>query len=246
MKADHRAAQTSLSNRSGPFMAAIFDMDGLLLDSERAIMDAWQQAAQEHGASLSSDSYLPLKGRRAADVRGLMRGMLPPGFAFDAARARVQELIALRRRKEGFVVKPGARALLTQLQAAEVPCAVASSTRREEVERRLSLAGLAVQFQALVGGDEVEHGKPAPDIFLLAAARLGRAPRQCLVFEDIEHGARAAIAAGMQVVIVPDLKQPSAEARAFSLAVLGSLEEVALVLDARAKQSFVFERTAGP
>lgn len=189
-------------------------------------MEAWQQAALEHGAELSREGYLQLIGRRADDVRGGMQRLLPPGFAFDAARARAQALIAERRAREGFVVKPGARALLVQLQASGVPCAVASSTRREEVERRLSLSDPSSQFQALVGGDEVEHGKPAPDIFLLAATCLAIPPQQCLVFEDIEYGARGAIAAGMHVVIVPDLKQPSVEAQASSLAVLASLEEV--------------------
>jgi len=217
----HRDAKTL----PGPFLAAIFDMDGLLLDSERAIMESWQQAAREHGAELSRDTYLQLIGRRAADVRGLFQMLLPAGFAFDAARARVQVLVAERRAREGFVVKPGVCALLALLTAAGVPCAVASSTRREEVERRLALTGLAQTFRAFVGGDEVEHGKPAPDIFLLAAERLGAEPADCLVFEDVEHGARGALAAGMQVVIVPDLKPPSAEAQAFSLAVLSSLEQ---------------------
>lgn len=120
---------------------------------------------------------------------------------------------------------PGVQAMLGRCRTARLPCAVASSTKREQLEDRLHRAGLHGYFAGFAGGDEVDHGKPAPDIFLLAAQRLGVEARRCLVFEDSEHGARGAIAAGMGVVIVPDLTVPSAEARAFSTAVLTSLEE---------------------
>ena len=219
-------ATVATPGSGGRFTAAIFDMDGLLLDSERVILEAWQQTAREFGAELKREGYLELIGRRGADVRALLVSLLPDGFPLETARPRVQEIVAERRAREGFVVKPGVRALLARLAESGVACAVASSTRREEVERRLTLTELHAHFSVLVGGDEVEHGKPAPDIFLLAAARLAIPPAQCIVFEDIEHGARAAVTAGMQVVIVPDLKPPSAEAQAFSLAVLPSLELV--------------------
>jgi len=208
------------------FTAAIFDMDGLLLDTERVILEAWQAVARELGTELARETYVQLIGRRAADVRGLFRSLLPEDFPFDEARGRVQRLVAERRAREGFRVKPGVQSLLNRLEQHHVPCAVASSTRLEEVERRLQAVQLRSHFQAVVGGDEVANGKPAPDIFLLAASRLGVPAAACVVFEDVEHGARAAVAAGMQVVIVPDLKPPSAEAQAFSLAVLSSLEDV--------------------
>jgi HAD superfamily hydrolase (TIGR01509 family) len=214
------------------FEAAIFDMDGLLLDSERAILESWQQAAREHGAELKRETYLQLLGRRGADVRSLFRSLLPVDFPFDTARARAQAIVAERRTREGFVVKPGARQLLARLSSGKIPCAVASSTRIEEVERRLTLAELRPYFAAVAGGDEVEHGKPAPDIFLLAAQRLDVDPARCLVFEDIEHGARAAVAAGMQVVIVPDLSPASTDAQRMSLAVLASLEHTTGVYEA--------------
>jgi HAD superfamily hydrolase (TIGR01509 family) len=208
----------------GPFAAAIFDMDGLLLDSERVILDAWQEVARAYGTELKRETYLQLIGRRGADVRALFLSLLPEGFPFDEARVRVQEIVTIRRAREGFSVKPGVRTLLARLAATNIPCAVASSTRLEEVERRLGSVALRAHFATVVGGDEVEHGKPAPDIFLLAAMRLAVPPAECIVFEDVEHGGRAAIAAGMQVVIVPDLQPPSVEAQRFSLAVLPTLE----------------------
>jgi len=208
------------------FTAAIFDMDGLLLDSERAIMESWQQAAREFGAELKTEHYLQLIGRRGADVRTLFRSILPEGFPFDEARARARVLSTERRAREGFLVKPGVQQLLARLAQHAVPAAVASSTHRDEVERRLSMTQLHSQFAAITGGDEVQHGKPAPDIFLLAAERLGVEPQQCVVFEDVEHGAHGALAAGMQVVIVPDLKQPSPDIQIRCLAVLPTLEHV--------------------
>jgi HAD superfamily hydrolase (TIGR01509 family) len=206
-------------------------MDGLLLDSERPILEAWQTATDELGVTFDSAAFVRAIGQRVADSRAQFRASLGADFPLELVRARVQALLAERRAREGFSVKPGARELLLRLAALGVPCAVASSTRREEVELRLESTALASLFGALVGGDEVVHGKPAPDTFLLAAERLRVAPAECLVFEDAEQGARAAASAGMQVVIVPDLKQPSDEARRFSLAVLDSLVRVDGELD---------------
>ena len=208
----------------GRFAAAIFDMDGLLLDSERPILDAWLQASAELGYALSPEPLVHALGRRAEDARGLFRAAFPDDFPFDRARARVQALLTQRREQGPFSLKAGVSKLLARLVSLNVPCAVASSTRRAEVERRLAHAGLSAYFRALVGGDEVEHGKPAPDTFLLAARRLEVEPARCVVFEDMEHGARGAIAAGMQAVIVPDLKQPGDAVRALCLSVLPSLE----------------------
>src|SRR4029453_166271 len=116
-------------------------------------------------------------------------------------------------------------ALLQALRNRAVTCVVASSTHHDEVRSRLAQAGLAGYFSAVSGGDEVERGKPHPDLFLLAAQRAGHDPSLCLVFEDSEHGARGAIAAGMWVVIVPDLKTPSDDAAAACVAVLASLHD---------------------
>ena len=207
-----------------PFRAAVFDMDGLLIDSERPILEAWLQAAREFGAALSEADYLQVVGCGEADTRARLQHCLGAACSYDAARARVGTLLAPRQ-AQGFAVKAGVVALLERLRERAVPCVVASSTERAEVQRRLQLAGLAGFFASLSGGDEVTRGKPHPDLFLLAAQRAQRSPRDCLAFEDSEHGARAALAAGMAVVIVPDLKSPSAEACATSLAVLASLHD---------------------
>jgi len=214
-----------------PFRAAIFDMDGLLLDSERPVRAAWQAATREFGVSLDDARYLELIGRNERDSRALLEQWLAPACSYDAARARAGALLDEALGVAGYAVKAGVLELLQALRARGVPCAVASSTHREEVELRLAQAGLAPYFDGFNGGDEVVRGKPEPDLFLLAAERLGEPPARCLVFEDSEHGARGAIAAGMSVVIVPDLKTPADVACEAILAVLGSLHDARLHLD---------------
>jgi HAD superfamily hydrolase (TIGR01509 family) len=207
------------------FRAAIFDMDGLLLDSERPLLDAWVEAGRELGHAFEPTLLSRVLGRPGAEGVALFRAALGPEYPYDAVKTRARELMAAVHAR-GFEVKPGARELLARLEQAKVPCAVASSTRRAQLEERLQRAGLHRFFAAFAGGDEVAHGKPAPDIFLLAAQRLQVEAAQCVVFEDSEHGARSAVAAAMQVVIVPDLAQPSAEARASCFALLASLADV--------------------
>lgn len=207
------------------FRAAVFDMDGLLLDSERPIRDAWLAATRERGVALDERTYLQVVGRNEADSRALLQALLGADVPYDSVRQRAAALIADALGEAGYAVKAGVLALLQALRERGVPCVVASSTHRAEVEQRLTQAGLAHFFDGFSGGDEVQRGKPHPDLFLLAAQRAGQQPAHCLVFEDSEHGARGALAAGMSVVIVPDLKTPGADACAASLAVLGSLEE---------------------
>jgi HAD superfamily hydrolase (TIGR01509 family) len=207
------------------FRAAVFDMDGLLLDSERPVRDAWLRATREFGAPIAEPDYLQLVGRNEADSRRWLEAHLGAVCSYDAARARAAALLEDALGITGYAVKAGVRDVLTALRERAVPCVVASSTHRAEVELRLRQAGLAPFFAGFNGGDEVVHGKPHPDLFLLAAQRLGHAPADCLVFEDSEPGARAAIAAGMSLVIVPDLRRPADDACAASVAVLASLHD---------------------
>ena len=190
---------------SAAFAAAIFDMDGLLLDSERVIMEAWLTAARAEGLPLSREDFLTVIGAGYAESRRRLVELLGSVEAFQAIgeRARVQLTS-----DPGIVfpLKPGALQIVALLKARQIPCAVASSTRISEVRSRLEKVGLLPYFQALAGGDEVADSKPDPAVYLLAAARLRVAPQKCLAFEDTDHGARAAHAAGMRVVLIPDLR----------------------------------------
>ncbi|QFY42706.1 HAD family phosphatase [Candidatus Methylospira mobilis] len=206
--------------------AAVFDMDGLLLDSERPIRDIWRLVASEFGLVLSDEIYLQWVGRRYADVAEQYGGIFGERRLFDEACGLVRTRVSDFYEAEGFAVKTGAVELLSLLNERGIPCCVASSTRHAEVRHRLERAGLRAYFDAIAGGDEASNGKPHPDLFLLAAERLGVNPRHCLVFEDSEHGAQGALAAGMSAVIVPDLKTPAPDTAALCLAVLESLAHV--------------------
>ena len=209
-----------------PFAAAVFDMDGLLLDSERPIRDAWLSAAAELGAPLTQADYLGVVGRNERESDALLLDVFGGDAALlGATRRRADALIAERFGAAPFDVKPGALRLLRALRVAAIPCAVASSTAHREVERRLERAGLLAFFDAVCGGDEVARGKPEPDLYRLAVERLRVDARGCVAFEDSNYGARAALAAGLAVVVVPDLKPAEPQWQARCLAVLGSLED---------------------
>jgi len=208
------------------FTAAVFDMDGLLLDSERPIRDAWLSAATELGAPLTEADYLSVVGRneREGDAR-LLDVFGGNAALLGATRRRADALINERFGTAPFDLKPGALRLLGALHGAAIPCAVASSTARHEVERRLARAHLLGFFSAVCGGDEVARGKPEPDLYRLAVERLRLDAHQCLAFEDSNYGARAALAAGLAVVVVPDLKPAEPHWQARCLAVLASLDQ---------------------
>jgi HAD superfamily hydrolase (TIGR01509 family) len=203
--------------------AAVFDMDGLLLDSERPIRDAWFQVMRNNGIEFSESVYLEVVGRNHADSNAILTNHLGGASTFDKVCAQVNALLLERCETAGYRTKPGAVELLSLLRERRIPLCVASSTNRLEVRRRLQKSGLHHFFDAIAGGDEVLIGKPGPDLFLLAAQRLGIAPSRCLVFEDSEHGAIGAMAAGMSAVLVPDLKQPSASVEEKCSTVLQSL-----------------------
>lgn len=209
-----------------PFAAAIFDMDGLLIDSERATLRAWTEAALALGVVLRESDYLQVVGKAAQDSHAILQRHLGGVAPFEQAMVAVRAALEDGEGRElRFPLKPGAAALLAQLQAAGIPCAVASSSRTDEIAHRLARVGVLQHFAAVAGGNEVLRGKPDPALYALAAARLGVDPDRCLAFEDSHNGACAALAAGMGLVVVPDLLQPAPEVAQDCVAVLGSLQE---------------------
>jgi beta-phosphoglucomutase-like phosphatase (HAD superfamily) len=207
---------------AGMFTAAIFDMDGLLIDSERAIMQAWMRAAARAGSSITEEQFRAVIGRDARASISTLEEMLGREIC-HRVRVVVADQIQAAEPVEMFPVKPGAFDVLNRLRELSVPCAVASSTISREVNRRLKSAKLFDYFQFVLGGDDVERGKPDPALYRLAAQRLDVAPERALAFEDSGHGVAAASAAGIPVVLVPDLVPPSEATRAQSLRVLSSL-----------------------
>ena len=211
--------------RAGVFKAAIFDMDGLLIDSERAISAAWIAGARELGFDLEMSDFVRVIGTAAQQSTAMLIEIMGSEEAMRATAAKAHALLPQAGGAPVFPLKTGALPLLEALRDAGIPCGVASSSSVAEIRHRLGHVDVLKYFRCIAAGDEVTHGKPDPALYLLAAARLDVAPEDCIAFEDSENGARAAQAAGVRVVIVPDLKQPPADVAARAHGVIGSLAE---------------------
>ena len=186
-----------------PPAAAIFDNDGLLLDTE----DAWTRAEEalfaRRGRVFTLEHKRSLLGSAGADAARKLEAMLEEPGEGERLMDELQKLVMVQA-LAGVTPRPGALDLVERLRGAGVPIAVASNSRREFVERTLSSVGLlGGPFQAVVSAEDVEHPKPAPDIYLEAARRLGAEPSRCAALEDSPTGVAAAAAAGMYVIGVP-------------------------------------------
>lgn len=209
------------------FAAAIFDMDGLLIDSERPIMAAWIEAARTLDIELSHSEYLQVVGLSTVESEHILASLLGGSEAYRHAIEHVRRYLQLERADGAplFPIKPGAAEFLGALRERGIRCAVASSSTRRQIEACLGSLGLLHHFSAFAGGDEVMRAKPDPALYLLAAERLDVAPADCIAFEDSENGAKSALAAGLRVVVVPDLKHPPEAITGRAFHVLESLHD---------------------
>jgi len=210
--------------------AVVFDMDGLMLDTEPLYKAAWQQATSELGWELTDAAYLRLVGLREEESERELVAAFGPRFALDTFRRRWPELFRAAVAGDGITIKDGLIELLAFVEQRRLTMAVATSSHRSYAELSLRRAGLDGRFAIVVTGDESARAKPAPDIYLEAARRLGVAPARCVAIEDSDHGILAARAAGMVPLLVPDLKLPSREAIAAAYRVLPSLRAAAAVI----------------
>jgi HAD superfamily hydrolase (TIGR01509 family) len=220
---------------SGPLnpRAAIFDMDGLMIDTEAIYRVAWQGAARKCGFEISDELYDRFTGRPIPACEALLMQVLEDSV--PDLPARMEPFRVLRREawlahveEHGIPRKPGLIELLDELAARGIPISVATSSAREDA--LFCLGEMAARFQTITTGCEVTHGKPAPDIFLLALERTEKEASECLVFEDSEAGVEAAHAAGIPVIMVPDLKPASEQARKRALRVCYDLHEARALL----------------
>ncbi|WP_414755169.1 HAD family hydrolase [Anabaena sp. CCY 9910] len=213
--------------------AAIFDMDGLLFDTESIARWAWQQALASHGYIMSDNFYSEFVGRDLSWREKILKQRYGNDFPFDAIKKHRIEIGDRRELQEGLPMKPGALNLLCQLNSLGIIIALGTGTSRSRTIRRLSNAGILPYFTTIVTSEDVPQGKPAPDIYLEVSRRIHVAPLQCIVFEDSCVGVEAAFSAGMYPIMVPDIEQPSPEIRCLTYKILDSLEQASEFLEQR-------------
>ncbi|MDR3120662.1 MAG: HAD family phosphatase [Clostridiales bacterium] len=208
--------------------ALILDMDGTLVDTERALLDLWESTAREMGHIFARDVLISTVGTTYADTLSRMAEVYPDA-PHDDIRKETSRRFQVLRAAGRVGLRPGAMALLDAVAPARLKLGLCTSTRRASAEATLASVGILDRFASIVCGDEVAAGKPDPAPYLLSAARLGVAPGACLAVEDSPSGARSALAAGMAVAVVPDMI-PVPEDVAARATVLSGLSQVFALL----------------
>ena len=210
--------------------AVVFDMDGLLLDTERQALEGFLHACRANGVTPHLPTYYRCIGTRSRDSRQLMIDGHGPGFPFDDVVAAWSDYYTANFKHQPPPVKSGARDILEVVRGAGLACALATSTHDPGATERLAAVELDGYFDVKITGDRIRRGKPDPEIYRTAAAELGVEPTRAWALEDSPNGVRAAIAADYSVIQVPDLVEPDAAVRALGHTILPSLQAAASVL----------------
>ena len=206
--------------------ACIFDMDGLMFDTERVFLYAWDYAGEQMGLGKAGYMVMRTLGMNTESCNQAWRDEFGEDVDIPAMWAHSRDFLEDYYSRNRVAVKPGLYELLAYLKERGYKLAVASSTKRHKVEKHLADADVRHYFDAVICGDMVEKSKPEPDIYLKAAAALGVNPEDCIALEDSRNGLLSAHSAGMQAIMVPDLWQPDETVKAFIVGPFKSLLEV--------------------
>lgn len=188
--------------------AVIFDMDGVLIDTEKYLVKYWCQAAGEMGFEMKREHGLLIRSLAAKYAAPLLKDMFGQEFDYEKIRKRRKELMEEQLSKNGIEKKPGADKILDYLKEKGYKTAVATATDEERAGRYLREIGLYDKFDQVICASMVENGKPMPDIYLYACRELMEEPQNCIAIEDSPNGVLAAARAGLKTIMVPDLDQP--------------------------------------
>lgn len=204
---------------------AIFDMDGLMFDSERLVCSIWQEMMDENGYKFNVDIFKNTIGLRQDKSKKFYTSLYGEDFDYDGFKIQSRQRFYKRIEKDGVPIKKGLFELLDFLKDNNIKMAVATSTSAKTALKVIKKAGVYDYFDSFVCGDDVKNGKPHPEVFLTAAERIGVPPEECVAFEDSINGIKSAFAANMTTVMVPDFLQPTDEIKPKISLLCKSLDE---------------------
>ena len=206
--------------------AVVFDMDGVIFDSERCVLECWKEIAFKYRIEEIEKNFLACTGTTAAVTREIMINAYGTGFPYDDFAREASKAFHTKYDNGNLPVKPGVFELLDHLKTERKKTALATSTRRQTVLHQLEHAGLLDYFDEIITGDMVKKSKPDPEIYLLACENIDIKPENAYAIEDSYNGIRSAQAGGLKVIMVPDLLPPNEEMRTLTEAILDDLNEV--------------------
>lgn len=208
------------------YKAVIFDMDGVIFDSERLVMEGWMEVAKKYGIDGIEEVFGRCIGVNAQATRQIVLEHYGEDFPYEEYKKETSALFHDRYGNGKLPMKPGVRELLSYLKEAGYLIGLASSTRQAVVEQEIRDAGLLCYFDKLVCGDMLKKSKPEPDIYLMACEHLSVRPQEAVAIEDSYNGVRSASRAGMTAIMVPDMAQPDEEMWALAHVICKDLFEV--------------------
>ena len=206
--------------------AVIFDMDGVIFDSERLVLECWEKIGAKYHLEGMQEAFLPCIGTNHVKTKEIVLERYGEDFPYDEFIREASMLFHSIIDRDGLPVKAGVHELLDYLKEYRVPIALASSTRLAVVTQELKLAGLYGYFSVVMGGDQLKRSKPEPDIYLMTCEKLGVRPVFTYAIEDSYNGIRSAYSAGMKQIMVPDMLPPTEEMQEKSVIVLKDLLQV--------------------
>lgn len=219
-----------LKENTPQIRGVLFDMDGLVLDTEKLYCRFWREAALSLGFPMTHEQALGMRSLNSAAARKKLENYFGPTADYTEIRSKRIELMDAYVTGHGIDLKPGIRELLDYLHEKNIACAITSSSPLDRIRSHLAFHGLDSGFDALCSGHDVPHGKPAPDIYLHGAAALGLPPESCLALEDSPPGIESACRAGCHPVMIPDLAQPDRETLSRCFAKADSLTDIIDIL----------------
>lgn len=206
--------------------AIIFDMDGVLIDSERRSFECYKEVFKEYNYEIDEEFYVKFIGTNVKSIKAKMEEAYGDDFPFDTIYEKKAKLAFEVTERDGVIIKPGVHKLLDYLNKENYKIAVATSTRRERALQLLEKAKIKDKVNFVICGDQVENSKPDPEIFLKAAKGLDVDPENCIVIEDSDAGITAAHAAKMIGIHVPDMKLLEVETKELAFKICKNLNEV--------------------